>query len=66
MVAPYFTLESAEPFISAAESIPRTEFAAMVDGLPDPWVIEPDAPSTIADVLHHRARGLRAMVALHV
>ncbi len=66
MVQPYITEELAEPFLEAAESIPRAEFAAMASGLPDPWVIEPDAPETIADVLFARARQLRAMFSQHV
>jgi hypothetical protein len=66
MVQPYLTEELAEPFLKAAEAIPRGEFAAMAAGLPAPWVIEPDAPETIADVLFARARHLRTMFGQHV
>lgn len=59
MIAPFITMETAEPFIAAAEAIPRSEFAAMVNGLPAPWVLEPDAGETVADVLAGRARQLR-------
>jgi hypothetical protein len=65
MVQPYVREELAEPFLAAAESIPRAEFAAMASGLPSPWVIEPDAPETIANVLFARARQLRTMFAQH-
>jgi hypothetical protein len=59
MVALYVTAERVEPFIAAAEAIPRHELIAMTAGLPAPWVIEPDAPEKIADVLLARVKLLR-------
>lgn len=49
----------------AAGAIERREVVAMVEGLPTPWVIEPDGSATLADVLMVRLRDLDRLLAPH-
>jgi hypothetical protein len=55
-----------EPWIATVRDISRHEFQAMVEGLPTPWVFEPDAGSTIADALLHRVQRLPALLRPHL
>lgn len=59
------TSDDLRPWIERAESIDRHEFKRMVDGLPGPWVVEPDAADTLADALFQRAKALPRLLAPH-
>jgi hypothetical protein len=50
------------PWVDAAQSIRRVEYYEMVQALPGSWIVEPDAPDTIADALFQRAKGLADLV----
>jgi hypothetical protein len=56
LIAAQISWTNVEPWLDRFAGIERSEFQAMVDGLPAPWVVEPDAAPTLADVLHERVR----------
>jgi len=66
LLQPGLQMARAEPWIRSAESISRTEFQAMVRGLPAPWIIEPDAPEMLADALVQRVKNLRGLLSNHL
>jgi hypothetical protein len=59
-------LDDVQPWCDSAAALPRLEYKKMVDALPGPWVVEPDAPDTLADILFKRAQNLAQLLAPHV
>lgn len=55
-----------EGWCDTAATVSRVEFKQMVDALPGPWVVEPDAPVTLADILFARAQNLGQLLAPHL
>jgi hypothetical protein len=58
--------EDVRPWCESAAAVPRVEYKKMVDALPGAWVVEPDAPETLADILFARAQNLAQLLAPHV
>lgn len=66
LLAQGVTLGDAQIWIDAAQSIQRSEFYGMVQQLPAAWVVEPDAPEILADVLVTRVRDMKTGLAQHL
>jgi hypothetical protein len=58
--------DDVRPWCESAAALPRLEYKKMVDALPGPWVVEPDAPDTLADILFQRAQNLAQLLAPHM
>lgn len=62
----HISYRDVEPWINRLTSLEPPELKAMVEGLPAPWVIEPDASTTLGDVLLERIRRLPDLLRPHL
>jgi hypothetical protein len=55
-----------EPSVEAVECLDFSDVYGLIQSLPGEWVIEPDAPENLAEILHQRAKTTRQLLEPHL